>query len=132
MHALGRLIQECRDADPTLSYARIAKLSDGAISHTMAHRWANANIHHLDKLPEPKSILGLARALKLPPLQVLLAAADAAGVDTTDPASSDFARKLPPNIDDIPGEVLADVLALLWTLVGSKRTKRPGARKEAK
>lgn len=53
-------------------------------------KWASETEERLDGVPQPSSIAGLAQALQVSQLRVLLAAAKAAGIDVTDPSSSAF------------------------------------------
>ncbi len=77
MHALARLIHERRAADPSLSYAQIARLSGGRITKSAVGKWASETEERLDGIPQPPSIAGLAQALQVSQLRVLLAAAEA-------------------------------------------------------
>ena len=119
MHALARLIHERRAADPSLSYAQIARLSGGRITKSAVGKWASETEERLDGIPLPPSIAGLAQALHVSQLRVLLAAAEAAGIDVTDPNSSVFAGRLPAEIDDLPEVVQESLLRHIWTLINT-------------
>jgi hypothetical protein len=117
MHALARLIHERRAADPSLSYAQIAKLSGGRITKSAVGKWASETEERLDGIPQPPSIAGLAQALQVSQLRVLLAAAEAAGIDVNDPRSGVFAGRLPAEIDELPEAVQESLLRHIWTLI---------------
>jgi len=119
MHALARLIHERRAADPSLSYAQIAKLSGGRITKSAVGKWASETEERLDGIPQPPSIAGLAQALHVSQLRVLLAAAEAAGIDVTDPNSGAFAGRLPAQVDDLPETVQESLLRHIWTLINT-------------
>ncbi len=121
MHALGHLIAEARITDPSLSYARIAHLA--GVTTSAVGKWANPRYNSLDKLPLPKSINGLAAAIQRPPLQVLLAAAQAAGIDVSDPTEGEFAHRLPPAIGQLPDDVAEALLRLLWAVASSNQIR---------
>lgn len=120
MHALARLIREFRAADPSLSYAHIAKLSGGRITKSAVGKWASETEERLDGIPQPPSIAGLAQALHVSQLRVLLAAAEAAGIDVTDPSSGVFAGRLPVEIDDLSEAVQDSLLRHIWTLINAR------------
>jgi hypothetical protein len=118
MHALARLIHERRAADPSLSYAQIARLSGGRITKSAVGKWASDE-ERLDGIPQPPSIAGFAQALNVSQLRVLLAAAEAAGIEVTDPGSGFFAGRLPVEIDDLPEVVQESLLHHIWTLISA-------------
>jgi hypothetical protein len=119
MHALARLIHERRAADPSLSYAQIAKLSGGRITKSAVGKWASETEERLDGIPQPPSIAGLAQALQVSQLRVLLAAAEAAGIDVADPSSGVFAGRLPAHVDDLPEAVQQSLLRHIWALINT-------------
>jgi hypothetical protein len=130
MHALARLIRERRAADPSLSYARIAKLSGGRITKSAVGKWASETEERLDGIPQPASIAGLAHALRVSQLRVLLAAAEAAGIDITDTSSGAFAGRLPTHVDDLPQAVQESLLHHIWTLITTTETNLPDGNKQ--
>lgn len=101
MHALARLIRESMDADPSLSYQRIADLTNGAVSKQGVAIWANPTDEQLKGFPRPRNIRALATALHLPLPKVVAACVEALGLPTTNEMTS-FARSLPPEVDDLP------------------------------
>lgn len=119
MHALARLIHQRRAADPSLSYAQIAKLSGGRITKSAVGKWASETEERLDGIPQPPSIAGLAQALHVSQLRVLLAAAQAAGIDVTDPSTGVFAGRLPAQVDDLPQDVQESLLHHIWALINN-------------
>jgi hypothetical protein len=50
---------------------------------------------------------------------VLLAAAEAAGIDVTDPSTGTFAGRLPTHVDDLPEAVQKSLLHHIWTLINA-------------
>ena len=115
-HALARLIEHCRQQDE-ITYAQITRRSGGVFSDTMLSRWADGD-RPLQKLPDPKNIVALAQGLRRPVLQVLIAAAQSAGMDVTESEATEFARRLPPHIDQLPDELTEELHRHIWTLCG--------------
>lgn len=115
MHALGQLIHDRRQIDSTLTYDRIAELAE--VATPTVRNWANTKAQRLDHFPESKSIRGLAAALGVTELQVLLAAADAAGIDINTGGRTNFASRLPPDVENLSSDVQEQLLRLLWALV---------------
>ncbi len=116
MHALGRLIHECRAIDRALTYRHIAELAGDEFTSAAVWKWANKKHTKLDEIPRPRSILALAQALNVPPLRVLLAAAEAAGIDVSNADTSQFAKQLPARVDELPPDERELILRLIWTL----------------
>lgn len=111
MHALARLIQQRRREDPTLTFARIAELSGGAISPSLAqHLGSKGNVANL---PEPRTIIGLAKALDVPQSKVLLAAAEAVGIDVDDIADKASLDKFQSDLALLPSELQQSVEGLI-------------------
>lgn len=111
MNALAHLIKQ-RAGELRLLYKEIAQRSEGTISAALISKWMAATT--LSEIPQPRSLLGLARALQLPPIRVIIAAGQAAGMDLNDPYQSTFAGKLPPAIDQLTAEQSKLVLAVAW------------------
>jgi hypothetical protein len=116
VHALARLIQDARATDPSLTYARIAELTGGAVTGGSVGRWANPRLERLDRIPTPEGILGLAKALNMPPLKVLLAAAESAGVDVSDP-DRELLGRVPHSVTDLPLKLQEQVVSLLRAVI---------------
>jgi hypothetical protein len=119
MHALSRLIRECRRVDPSLSYFRIAELSGGLIGPAAVGKWANEKTSRLVEIPHPDSIRGLARGLNVQPWRVLVAAAEATGITIDDFGQTKFANELPPEVDNLPLEIRHFLKRLIWALTNS-------------
>lgn len=119
MHALSRLIRECRSVDPSLSYFRIAELSGGLIGPAAVGKWANEKTSRLIEIPHPDSIRGLARGLNVQPWRVLVAAAQAAGITIDDIGQTKFANELPPGVDNLPPEIRYFLKRLIWALTNT-------------
>lgn len=122
MNALAQLIQQ-RKQELALNLKQIADRSQGSVSVALLGKWLGA--HTLDGLPRVSSINGLATALELPPVRVLLAAAQAAGLDITDPVASDLAAQLPTHVDELEPESRELLLKTAWQL--QKLQDREGA-----
>lgn len=82
----------------------------------MVRRWARADQIKLTDVPTTKSVLGLAKALQRPPVEIVLAAAEATGIDIRRSETSTFARRLPPGIDDLPPQITENLHRHLWDL----------------
>lgn len=120
MHALARLIQECRRRDPTLTYARISELSEGVITASMAQRLGSSG--RLINLPQPRTIIALAKALGLPVSQVYLAAGEAVGIDLGDLAQRTFLRHLQADVDSLPDDWQEQIANLVRFAVEQTRS----------
>lgn len=121
MHALARLIRRRQVEDPSLTYQRIADKSE-AFSRGAVGKWANDSAERLAVIPEPSSIMGLARALDVPPMTVLIAAAGAAGIDLSSPADGRFIHQLPQDVSRLSEDEQAAVLGMIELLLRPKRT----------
>lgn len=122
MHALGNLIRQRQAVDPSLTYERIAELSGGAFTYGAVATWAKS-IDRLDALPRPKNIIGLAQALGVPPLTVLLAAAEAAGINVSEPERRRLAERIPADADRISPEDQKIVLQLIDSFIEKEKLR---------
>lgn len=111
VHALARLIQQRRREDPTLTFTRISELSEGAVSSSVAQYLGSSG--QLAKFPEPRTIIGLAKALDIPESKVLLAAAESVGINVDDIAATSSLHGLQADLAALPEELRQEISDLV-------------------
>src|SRR5215207_3121159 len=102
MHALARMIQEVMHAE-AVTLADIARRSKG-VSYSRFQFYADPQKEGIPELPRPVTLRHMAHALGRSERSVLLAAAQACGIDVTDPTVTELAKRLPAVTDRLTAE----------------------------
>ena len=110
------------------SYADLAAL---AKQDPGAKRWQQLATQPIKNFPDPPTILGMSRALGVPPLTVIHAAAESLGFEVRRDQSR-LASLLPPSADALGDTQIAAVRQMVLALVGNDDGGRDALPKAAR
>lgn len=115
MHALGRLIREVMDAEG-LSISDVAMRMGDRGKRGIVGEWVNPKYDRMETWPRPENLALLAKALRRPVATVVLATAEAVGLDVAGGARNELVHRLPAGTERLsPQEqhVIAQMAAAL-------------------